>query len=118
MDPDNGRLTPETVDLFKKAFRGVHLLAYLKREEVEELDRAEDFERAAEDARSVQDETFGLDDEAADNCVSDAAARRSSPPSRCPERAKTGGVAPGLISSFSLPCPTQYTAVGLPGQTS
>ena len=63
----DARLTPQLIDLLKKTFRGVHLLAYLKREELEELDRLEDFESAAEDARTVQGETLGLDDEPAES---------------------------------------------------
>ena len=56
----------ELIELFKRTFRGVHLLAYLKRGELAELGRPGDFERAAESARTVQDETLGLDDEAED----------------------------------------------------
>ena len=63
LDRDNGRLTPELIELFKTTFRGVHVLAYLKRQELTELDRLEDFERAVEHARSLQDETLGLDNE-------------------------------------------------------
>ena len=40
------------------------MLAYLKRQELVELDRLEDFETAVEHAKSVKDETLGLDDEA------------------------------------------------------
>ena len=47
------RLRPEVVDLLKKTFRGVHVLAFLKRVELEELDRLEDFETAAEVAGSA-----------------------------------------------------------------
>ena len=65
-DLEEGRLTPELIELFKRTFRGVHLLAYLKRGELAELGRPGDFERAAESARTVQDETLGLDDEAED----------------------------------------------------
>lgn len=64
VDLDEGRLTPELIELFKTIFRGVHVLAYLKRQELAELDRLEDFERAAEHAKSLQDDTLGLDDEA------------------------------------------------------
>lgn len=63
-DLHEGRLTPELFELFKTTFRGVHLLAYLKRQELVELDRLEDFETAVEHANSVQEETLGLDDEA------------------------------------------------------
>ena len=62
----DSRLTPELIDLFKKTFRGVHLLAWLKREELEQLGKLDDFENAAAVARNVQDETFGLDDEVDD----------------------------------------------------
>ena len=64
LDLDNGRLTPELIELFQTTFRGVHVLVYLKRQELVELDRLEDFETAVEHAKSVQDETLGLDDEA------------------------------------------------------
>ena len=64
LDFDESRVTPELIELFKTTFRGVHVLAYLKRHELVELDRLEDFERAAEHATSVQNETLGLDDEA------------------------------------------------------
>ena len=64
LDLDEGRLTPELIELFKTIFRGVHVLAYLKRQELAERDRLEDFERAAEHAKSLQDDTLGLDDEA------------------------------------------------------
>ena len=61
---DESRLPPELIELFKTTFRGVHVLAYLKRQELVELDRLEDFDRAVEHARSLQDGTLGLDDEA------------------------------------------------------
>ena len=64
LDLDEGRLTPELVELFKRTFRAAHLLAYLKREELEQLERLEDFTRAAGDARNVQDEMLGIEDEA------------------------------------------------------
>ncbi len=63
-DLDESRLTPELIELFKTTFRGVHVLAYLKRQELVELDKLEDFETAVEHARSLQDETLGLDGEA------------------------------------------------------
>ena len=50
--------------MFKTTFRGIHVLAYLKRQELVELDRLEDFETAVEHARSLQDETLGLDGKA------------------------------------------------------
>lgn len=64
LELDEGRMTPELIELFKTTFRGVHVLAYLKRQELVELDRLEDFETAVEHARSLQDATLGLDDEA------------------------------------------------------
>ena len=66
LDLDEGRLTPELAELFKRTFRGVHLLAYLKSQELEKTGRTGDFEKAAEAARMVQNETLGLDDEAED----------------------------------------------------
>lgn len=42
------------------------MLAWLKREEQQQLVRLEDFGNAADSARSVQYETLGLDDEAED----------------------------------------------------
>ena len=63
---DEGHLTPELIDLFKRTFRGVHVLAYLKHGELEQLDRLEDFENAVEDARSAQDETLRMDDDSPD----------------------------------------------------
>lgn len=61
LDLDDGRLPPELIELFKRTFRGVHLLAYLKREELDTADRGEDFKRAAEAAKIAQDETFSND---------------------------------------------------------
>ena len=63
LDLDEGRLTPELVELFKRTFRAAHLLAYLKREELEQLERLEDFTRAAADARKAQDQMLGIEDE-------------------------------------------------------
>ena len=63
---DEGRLTPELVELFKRTFRGVHLLALLKHDELEQAGKAGDFEEAAKAARIVQDETLGVDDEGGD----------------------------------------------------
>lgn len=54
-------LTPELIDSFKEAFRGVDLLAYVKREELEQIGCLEAFapggqrhERAARDSRTGQ----------------------------------------------------------------
>ena len=54
-----GGLTPELADLIERTFRGVHLLAYLKQEELAGSDRTALFDRAAEDARAAQAKTLG-----------------------------------------------------------
>ena len=66
LDLDEGRLTPELVELFKRTFRAAHLLAQLKHGELERAGRVEDFEKAAEVARSLQDRTLGTDEEDGD----------------------------------------------------
>ena len=66
LDFDEGRVAPELVELFKRTFRGVHLLALLKHEELERAGMAGDFEKAAEAARILQDRTLGTDDEVGD----------------------------------------------------
>ena len=66
-------------ELIRRTFRGVHLLAYLKHEELMQIGRSEDFESAVEDARTVQHETLGPDDESAERCASDATNRPFSP---------------------------------------
>ncbi len=66
LDLDEGRLTPELVDLFKRTFRAAHVLAFLKREEFERACKIEDFEEAAKAARILQDETLGEADGDAD----------------------------------------------------
>lgn len=63
LDLDDGRLTPELVELFKRTFRAAHLLALLKHEELERAGKAGDFEKAAEAARILQHRMFGVDDE-------------------------------------------------------
>lgn len=57
-----GGSTPELAELIKRTFRGVHLLAYLKREELDGSDRKDLFHRAAADARVAQDKTLGADE--------------------------------------------------------
>ena len=57
-----GGLTPELAELIKRTFRGVHLLAYLKREELDGSDRKDLFGRAAVDAQAAQDRTLGADE--------------------------------------------------------
>ena len=66
LDLDEDRLTPELTEILKRTFRGVHLLAYLKREELDAAGEAEDFERAAEAARASQDEAFGSNERPSD----------------------------------------------------
>lgn len=61
LDLDDGRLTPELIELFKRTFRGVHLLAFLKREELAEVGKEDDIRRAAKAAKIAQDETLGND---------------------------------------------------------
>ncbi len=60
-------LTPELIDSFKAAFRGVEPLAYVRREELEQIGCLEDFARPADNAMSEQHGTLGLDNERADN---------------------------------------------------
>ena len=57
-----GGLTPELAKLIERTFRGVHLLAYLKREELDGSNKKELFDRAAADARIAQDKTLGADE--------------------------------------------------------
>ena len=58
-----GGLTPELAEMIKRTFRGVRLLAYLKREELGGSDRKDLFDRAAADARAAQDRTLGVDEQ-------------------------------------------------------
>ena len=58
IDRDEGRLTQELAELIKRTFRGVHLLAYLKRAELDNAGRENDFRRAAEAAQDAQNETL------------------------------------------------------------
>ena len=60
-----GGLTPQLAELIERIFRGVHLLAYLKHEELAGSDRGVLFDRAAEDARIAQAKALGTDDESA-----------------------------------------------------
>jgi len=60
-----GGLTPELAELIQRTHRGVHLLTYLKREELAGSERGALFDRAAEDARAVQIKTLGTDEESA-----------------------------------------------------
>ncbi len=56
-----GGLTPELAELIKRTFRGVHLLTYLKREELDGSGKGKLFDRAAEDARIAQVKALGTD---------------------------------------------------------
>jgi len=54
LDLAEARLTPELIDLIKRTFRGVHVLAYLKFQEADE----EEFNRAVEAAKTAQAESL------------------------------------------------------------
>jgi len=56
-----GGLTPELADLIRRTHRAVHLLTYVKREELAGSKRGELFDRAAEDAHAIQIEVLGTD---------------------------------------------------------
>ena len=49
-----------------RTFRGVHLLAFLKREECDQAGKVENFERAANAARAAEDAAFGREEGASD----------------------------------------------------
>ena len=57
-----GGLTPELAELIKRTFRGVHLLAYLKREELAGLGEDDKFSTAVQDARIAQSHVLGNED--------------------------------------------------------
>ncbi len=59
---NGGSLTPEMAELVKRTFRGVHLLTYLKREELDGSGKGTLFDRAAEDARAAQGKAHGTED--------------------------------------------------------
>ena len=59
---NEGQLTPQMIEMIKRTFRGVHLLAYLKREEFVELGREDDLKAAAEAARIAQSDMLGSDE--------------------------------------------------------
>ena len=56
-----GGLTPELAELIERTYRGVHLLAYLKHQELDASDRKDLFDRAAEEARIAQNRVLGTD---------------------------------------------------------
>ena len=51
-------VTPELIELLKRTFRGVHVLAYLKRQELAHTVEQDRFERAATAAKAAQSEIF------------------------------------------------------------
>ena len=52
------QLTPELIELIKKTFRGVHVLAYLRREQLDHAGEPEKFQRAVNAAQSAQLQTL------------------------------------------------------------
>ena len=56
------QLTPELIELIKKTFRGVHMLAYLKREQLHLAAEQEGFSRAVQAAQAAQLETLSGSD--------------------------------------------------------
>ena len=54
-----GGLTPELAEVIKRTHRAVHLLTYLKREELTGSETEALFDRAAEDAHAVQIRVLG-----------------------------------------------------------
>ena len=53
-----GGLAPELAELIKRTFRGVHLLTWLKREELDGKGKGDDFDRAVASALIAQDEAM------------------------------------------------------------
>lgn len=51
-------LTLELIELMKRTFRGVHVLAYLKHEELAQANEQDTFRRATIAARTAQSETL------------------------------------------------------------
>lgn len=62
IDLDDGKLTPALIEMIERTFRGVHLLTWLKHEELAALGRQEDFSRATEAGRVAQEETQNLEE--------------------------------------------------------
>ena len=62
IDLDDGRLTPELIELIMRTFRGVHLLSYLKRDELAARGKDNDFERATEAGWIAQSETLDAEE--------------------------------------------------------
>ena len=55
------QLPPELIELLKRTFRGVHVLAYLKREQLVQAGRQDEFDTAATAARTAQSATLQAD---------------------------------------------------------
>ena len=62
IDLDDGRMTPELIELIRRTFRGMHLLAHLKREELAAKGKEDAFRRAVEAGELAEAETFGHED--------------------------------------------------------
>ena len=56
------QLTPELIELIKKTFRGVHVLAYLKREQLQRAGEQEQFKRAVTASQTAQLATLSTSD--------------------------------------------------------
>ncbi|MDE0377897.1 MAG: hypothetical protein OXI20_01505 [Rhodospirillales bacterium] len=56
---DDGRLTPELIELIGRDFQGMHLLAHLKREELAAKGGEDAFERVADALERAEAQTFG-----------------------------------------------------------
>ena len=56
------QLTPELIELIKTTFRGVHVLAYLKREQLDHTGKMQRFNRAVRAAQTAQLETLSRSD--------------------------------------------------------
>ena len=52
LDLDDGRLTPELIELVRRTLRGMHLLACLTRDELAALGNEDAFKRAGELAKA------------------------------------------------------------------
>ena len=64
MTQNDAQLTPELIELIKTTFRGVHVLAYLKREQLHLAGEQEGFSRAVSAAQAAQLETLSASDSA------------------------------------------------------
>ncbi len=59
---DDRRLTPELIALIRRAFHGMHLLMYLKHEELAARGEEDAFKRAAETGELAEAQTFRQED--------------------------------------------------------